>query len=101
MAFTDDTFRIAITGSLTALGSSDSSRTYSADIFVAGTFVGTVAVEAQDTDGDWHTVCSFTEPFVRTVRFARSRPVRVTVSAFTSGTINYQIESIIAYENAR
>ena len=101
MAFTDETFRLAVSGSFTGTGSSDSTFTYAADFFIAGTFVGTVAVEAQDLDGDWHVVCEFTDPTAETLRFAKARPIRITCSAFTSGTINYRLEAIDAYERQR
>lgn len=101
MAFTDETFRLSVTGAFTGTGSSDLTFTYSADFFIAGTFVGTVVVEAQDLDGDWHGVCEFTAPAAQTLRFARARPIRITCSAFTSGTINYNLEAIDAYERQR
>lgn len=100
MAFTETIFR-TLNGSFTAVGQSESSFTYAADVFVAGTFEGTVLLEAQDREGVWHTACEFTEPESRVIEWASRRPMRFNCTVFTSGEIDYILEPINEYVNAR
>lgn len=101
MAFTDETVRLVVSGSLGATGNSDSSFAHTGDVMISGTFDATVLLEAEDLDGVWHGVCSFTQAGFQTFRFANRRPVRIRVAAYTSGTVDFRIEIINTYERVR
>lgn len=94
MAFTDTTYRVDVRGSFSTTGVSDSTYIFAADLFISGTFDGTVVLEAQDRDGTWHTSCSFTAPATRVIEWAARRPMRVRCTAFNSGQIDYILESL-------
>lgn len=101
MAFTSTSAPLAVSGSFTATGTSESMFTYAADLFVFGTFDGTVTLEAQDRNGGWRTVCEFTEAGVKVVEWAARRPMRLNCTVFTSGQIDYILESINEQISAR
>jgi len=64
-----------------------------AEVILTGTFVATVVPEVQDSEGSWAPVAgeSFTAPAARKLAMALTRPWRLTVTAYTSGTVGYEI----------
>ncbi|MCP4072303.1 MAG: hypothetical protein GY742_11270 [Hyphomicrobiales bacterium] len=75
-------------------GQSFSANGDSCDIILSGTFVGTVALQAQDASGNWVTVNSWTAPAIslnNEAAFARNW--RLDCTTYTSGTINYEISA--------
>jgi len=62
-------------------------------ITVAGTFVGTVSFERQDSAGNWIVVQSFTAPGQSTLDDNAMRPTRFNCSAWTSGAISCELRA--------
>ena len=64
-----------------------------AEAIVTGTFTATVVPEVQDANGNWAPFGgeSFTAPTARKLEMALARPWRLRVSAFTSGSIAYEL----------
>ena len=64
-----------------------------AEAILTGTFTATIVPQVQDAGGNWAPLdgVSFTAPGARKLEMAVSRPWRLTVSAFTSGTITYEL----------
>ena len=87
-----------ISGTFNAVGAStDSVLARTGDFFVSnegGTFDATIALEAQDEDGNWNAVCALNGIGVRVFRFANARPVRVRCAVHNSGTIGYRVEPL-------
>ena len=108
--FSDSPANRTISGALAATGDASTdgddgiTACYAGDVFVSGNFTATVILDAQDSNGDWHGVCSFTEPGVKTFRFANYRPVRMRIAdpaqgAF-AGPANFRIEPLTRIESA-
>lgn len=96
------TRRLTVQGDFTALGTSDETFASEADFLVSGTFVGTVVVEVKENGRDnWAPACTETAPAVRRILVSRGRQFRVRCSAFTSGTIQYSLESKTDYLSER
>ncbi len=77
-----------------ATGQSSDANGDSCDIVLSGTFVGTVALQAQDASGNWVTIDSWTAPAIslnNEAAFARNW--RLNCTAFISGAINYEISA--------
>ena len=94
--------RLVVSGDFSALGTSDETFASEADFLVSGTFVGTVVVEVKESGRDnWVVACSETAPAARRLLMARGRQFRVRCSAYTSGTIQYSLESKTDYLSER
>ncbi len=78
----------------TAIGQSAAANGDSCDIILSGTFVGTVALQAQDATGNWVTIDSWTaEAISLNNEAAFARNWRLDCSAYNSGTITYEISA--------
>jgi len=78
----------------TATGQSAEANGDSCDIILSGTFVGTVALQAQDATGNWVTVNSWTAQAISlNIKAAFARNWRLDCTAYTSGTIAYEISA--------
>ena len=64
-----------------------------AEAIVTGTFTATVVPQVQDANGNWAPFdgVSFTAPGAAKLEMAVSRPWRLNVTAFTSGTVAYEL----------
>ena len=64
-----------------------------AEAILTGSFVATVVPEVQDSEGNWAPVAgeSYTDPAARKLAMALTRPWRLTVTAYTSGTVTYEL----------
>lgn len=64
-----------------------------AEAILTGTFTATVTPEVQDANGNWAPVDggALSAPSARKFEMAVSRPWRLTVTAFTSGAIAYEL----------
>lgn len=64
-----------------------------AEAILTGTFTATVVPQVQDANGNWAPFdgVSFTAPGAAKLEMAVSRPWRLSVSAFTSGTVAYEL----------
>lgn len=81
-----------ITGSFTGLGTSPTVTGKGTDVSISGTFTATVVIERL-IGGTWQVVESLTAPAERFIESERSRQLRVRCSAYTSGTVNYALET--------
>jgi hypothetical protein len=66
---------------------------------IAGTFVGTIAVQIADpdvTDADsyWVTIASYTAPTSQLVTVSASCNLRIRCTAYTSGTAKVSLSSV-------
>jgi hypothetical protein len=66
------------------------------DLFISGTFVGTVQLQTPMADASgadaWQAIgANITAPGMVTVRMATARKWRVACTAYTSGTIVYEL----------
>ena len=70
-----------------------------AEAILTGTFVATVVPEVQDSEGNWAPVAGegFTGPTARKLAMALTRPWRLTVTAYTSGTIGYEVVQLFEF----
>ena len=83
---TTGTFTAAGQNSATVLGKD-------AEAILTGTFTATVVPQVQDANGNWAPLdgVSLTAPAARSFNMAVSRPWRLTVTAYTSGSIVYEL----------
>lgn len=64
-----------------------------AEAILSGTFTATVVPQVQDANGNWAPLdgVSLSAPGARKLELAVSRPWRLTVTSYTSGTIAYEL----------
>lgn len=64
-----------------------------AEAILTGSFTATVVPQVQDANGNWAPFngVSFTAPGAAKLEMAVSRPWRLTVTAFTSGPVAYEL----------
>lgn len=64
-----------------------------AEAILTGTFTATVEPQVQDANGNWAPVAGagLTAPGATKFEMAVSRPWRLAVTAYTSGTIAYEL----------
>lgn len=92
--------RLNVTGVFTADGVSLDTVTNSATVFITGSFVGTVNVQARTEAGNWVNVHEFTGVGSEAISFARARPVRLNATV-TSGTVEYSVETAVDFLDER
>ncbi len=77
-----------------AIGQSSSANGDVCDAIISGTFVGTVALEVQDATGNWVEVDSWTAPAKSLNNEAAfARKWRLNCTAYTSGTVDYELSA--------
>ena len=84
-------------GQFTEAGvSTETARGREFDIMLAGTFQGTVIADVQLSDGTWTEVkdSSETTAVCKTLKFADVQTLRLNCSAYTSGTIDYEVRGV-------
>lgn len=92
--------RLSVTGTFAADGTSLDTLTNSATVFITGSFVGTINVQARTEAGDWVNTYQFTGVGSEAISFARERPVRLNATV-TSGEVEYSIENAVEFLDER
>lgn len=80
-----------VSGSFTGTGSSGAVVGTAADVSVSGISGSTVKIERRFGSGAWATIEELTSDGERVVENATGAEMRVTCSAFGSGTIDYAL----------
>ena len=68
-----------------------------ADLSIWGTFSATIAIQRQESGGNWGTIETVTEPVEKVITNALNMPFRINVTSYSSGTVNYRISGQVEY----
>ena len=79
---------MAVAGTFTATGQSDTETFLEGDLSISGTFVATIAVQRL-MNGNWVTIEEHTAAVEKVIIHGDYQETRLNCTAYTSGTVNY------------
>ncbi|RME95155.1 MAG: hypothetical protein D6773_18710 [Alphaproteobacteria bacterium] len=78
-------------GQLSAAQAGGVIRAHDVDLVLSGTFTATVELQRRGPGGAWVTVATKSAPTVERHEYATNADWRVNVTAYTSGTVDYEL----------
>ncbi len=92
--------RLSVSGVFSSSGTSEATIASRGTVFISGTFVGTVRVQAMTEAGNWVNALSVNSSGSESITFINDRPIRLD-ALLTSGVIEYSLEVANMYLEER